>query len=760
MKWHPPHRLMAFGILLITGLIGWGSYHLFFARSAHHRTPSVATVPAIASPDKSSSHSLHTEAHDAGLYFVSETPGALYEAPVLKSEVRIEVHGLLVQTTVRQHFYNPSNQWVEGIYVFPLPERSAVDRLRMQIGNRFIEGGIEEKEEAKRVYEQAKREGKRASLVSSARDNVFSTRVANVAPGEEVIIEIGYQDTVRYLDHRYSLRVPMVVAPRYVPGKPIIDRAGDIGTTDVPDAGDILAPLADPERDPINPVTLTVMLDPGFEPEQVASLYHPITIETQTGGARVITLADGPVAANRDFVLEWRVPQRDEPTVSLFAEQKETDTYLYGVLFPPESPTAVSRPRPRDLILVVDISGSMAGTSIAQVKEALRFILSRLHPRDRFNLITFESTTAQLFHTVRPATTDNLATALQFVQGLEANGGTEILPAITLALTETPDRERLRQVVVLTDGAIGYEAQVLETIHRLLGTQRLFTIGIGSAPNSYFMREAAEAGRGTFTYIGDIAETKERLLALFSKLEHPMVTDVTLAWEWPDDRASAWTKAERYPCPIPDLYRDEPITMTAKLPNLTLDRLDGRLIVTGSTGSKPWSRTVDAHAVKTESGVAKVWARRKIAQIMAERLRGTLAPQEARARIVSVALEHHLVTPFTSLVAVERERVRPPETALATHRLAVNIPKGWAFQKILEQELRLPIWQVKKHGPAPGKVMPQVTGPILVALTLPQTATSARLQLLIGWMLFMVWWTVHYLYRAQVSSTARQGERP
>jgi len=493
---HLPKNTMIIvgGLSILAALSIWAAYSWLAPGYQASPTPIAATEPVLP---------VSTTAQ-AGLFFTSDTPGSFYQAPTLKTDVQFAVSGTMIRATVRQHFYNPSSKWLEGVYVFPLPEQSAVDRLRMKIGDRFVEGQIQEKEEAKKTYTQAKQQGKRASLVSSARDNLFTTRVANVGPEEEIIIEIQYADTVRYRDHAYSLRFPMVVAPRYVPGDVVINEDGEVGTTLVPDAGEIVSPIHDTQQGPINPLTLTIALHPGFEAEHIHSLYHPVTIQPGAGHEKFITLADGTIPADRDFVLEWQPPAGAGPTTSLIAEHVGSDTFLHGTVFPPGPDFTATKSQGRDLTVVIDVSGSMAGTSIEQVRQALDTLLTWLTPEDRFNLITFESITTQLFPDLSAATASNIDTAKRFVTELKADGGTDLNPALEAALSGDEDTLRLQQVVVLTDGAIGYEDEVLKTIHRLLGSQRLFMVGIGSAPNSFVMREAATLGRGSFTYIGDL----------------------------------------------------------------------------------------------------------------------------------------------------------------------------------------------------------------------------------------------------------------
>ena len=628
------------------------------------------------------------------LLFRTAQPGRFIPAPILKTDVQITVTGIIARTTLRQEFVNPSrvkDDWAEGIYVFPLPETAAVDHLRMKIGERTIESQIKERAEAKKVYNQAKREGKPASLVEQERPNIFTISVANIAPGDRIIVEIEYQETVRYNQGTFSLLFPMVIGPRYIPGTPVViedqppGNGWSLDSDRVTDASRITPPVQHPNHAPINPVSLTIDLAAGFPLGKIESAYHQILTIAEPDGRRHITLRADHVPANRDFQLSWQPAPGQAPTVTVFRQPQGDSSYALLMLSPPASSDQPITMQPRETIFVIDTSGSMAGTSIEQARAALLLALNRLTAQDRFNVIQFNSVTHVLFAQSQSVNTETLRKAVHYVEQLRANGGTEILLALKMALKGAAPPTHLRQVIFLTDGQVGNEDELFEVIRGQLGASRLFTIGIGSAPNSHFMRKAAEFGRGTFTHIGSTSEVKDRMDAIFRKLERPVLTDVHV-----DGLDGA---AEMFPTRIPDLYDGEPVVVALKTQAGPLD-----VTVRGSIGSIPWTATVALKESPVRDGLSVYWARQKIAALMDQQYHGQ-DDSIVRQAVLDVALAHHLVSRYTSLVAVDTEPIRPTDKTLVLHAMKTNLPEGQGYQAIFG---------------------------------LPKTATSGQAQILLG----------------------------
>jgi len=499
---------------------------------------------------------------------------------------------------------------------------------------------------------------------------MFTTSVAPIGPNEEVVVEIEYQQTLRYDSGLFSIRFPMAITPRYVTGTPtLLAEAGSgtaLGTDSVPDAARITPPVVHPDAGKVLPVALRIDLDAGFPLTGIRSRYHGVKIREDVDGRHVVEL-DGIVPADRDFELEWQPDVGRSPGAAVFTEPRDGKTYALLMMLPNTVVDAAQPRVRREATYIIDTSGSMAGTSIVQAKAALLYALDRLAPGDRFNIIEFNSRARTLFEMPMPVDPATIGRARSFVTGLKADGGTEMREALTLALTPPRSEGFVRQVVFLTDGAVGNENELFALIRERLDDRRLFTVGIGSAPNSHFMIKAAQFGRGTFTYIGDVREVQEKMGALFRKLESPVLTDVVI--DWPPG-------TEAWPRTIPDLYAGEPIVVTAALTHAERDvRLRAR------NGSKPWESTLPLAGNGSAPGVGALWARAKIEALSDAQVEGANA-DDIRTEIVRVALAHHLVSKYTSLVAVDVTPTAPSGVNVVKSAIPGNLPNGQEFEAI------------------------------------------------------------------------------
>ncbi|MCB1706567.1 MAG: marine proteobacterial sortase target protein [Halioglobus sp.] len=628
------------------------------------------------------------------LLLQDDTTGRFIPALVHHSKVHFDINGMIAIVQVEQTFRNVTDRYLEGVYVFPLPGDAAVRAMELQLGERRIVGVIEERAQARKIYEAAKTAGNKAGLVEQQRPNLFTNRVANIAPGEEVTVQLEYVQAVSYEAEVFSLRFPMTITPRYIPGTPVVDDValeagaaplrvnsalGWATPTDrVPDA-DAISPFLHPapgsDPTPLNPIEITAELDMGMPLARVDSAYHDIAL-SRRAGVYSLALVNGVSEMDRDFVLSWQPVGGSAPQAAVFTEKVGDDYYALLMVVPP---TAQRRAVtiPREIVFVVDTSGSMGGVAIEQARASVASALGQLRPQDYFNIIEFNSSHRALYAGPVPATADNVRRAQALVQSLIASGGTEMLPALRAALSQAGDGrevERLRQVIFITDGAVGNEEELLEELSSRLGDSRLFTVGIGSAPNAWFMRKAAEFGRGTHTPIGALDEVGSGMAALFEQLSRPAAVDFAIDWGGSVD---AW------PQRVPDLYQGQVLSVAANFgPALPT----GTITVSGRVNGRPWQQQLQLmnelqlENAGAHAGVASIWARRKIAGLLDQKRAGR-DEAAVRAAVLPLALAHRLLSPYTSFVAVEEIVSRPAGDALDSAAVPNTRPRGQSPQQ-------------------------------------------------------------------------------
>lgn len=709
-QWRTWARLMFEGLALGLAIgVGLGLLVLIGSSSAHAQTAGGQPFVAVGTPMPAALSGLPvmTEA-PAGSALLFRTTAGLVAAPLQATEVRLKVVGNLVRATVAQRYANPSEDWLDGVYQFPLPDDAAVDSLRMRIGQRTIEGRIQLREAARQAFEQARREGKRASLVSQRRANVFTADVANIEPWGGITIEIEYQQVLALSDSGWVLRFPTVVAPRYEPAS----RASQMALSNVSMVADgreadaAARQQADPGNEqstgsqPIlltpdaraNRIAIVVDIEPGMEIVTPRSITHPVRHEREGANHRVSFTAEE--LADRDFELQWAPLAGGAPEASVRMEAFEGDWYGLLVMAPPAIGSITQPQQPREMVFVIDTSGSMHGESLEQAKAALRYGLRRLGERDHFNVIRFDSQTQALFARSQPADASGLAKARAFIDRLKADGGTEMGPALERALLPGVPAGAMGQVVFITDGAVDNEAALFDTIHAHLGDRRLFTVGIGSAPNGWFMRKAAQTGRGTFTFIGATEQVESRMAELFARLAHPMLTSLVLR-----DAQGGIIATDT---PVRDLYAGDPVVHAFRI----AQRPDA-IFVEGLRNGEPWrqeARVDDAQG----SGIHKLWARARMEdldQALRQLDETTSEGQRAKERAQSLAMRHRIVSAHTSLVAVDTTPARPAGEIARSAEVPRHLPKGWDLE--------------------------QIVGAPAVAM-LPQGATGAFWQMLVG----------------------------
>jgi Ca-activated chloride channel family protein len=604
--------------------------------------------------------------------FLAGTDGETVPAPVLGATVELRVTGIIARARVTQIFTNPSKQWLEGIYVFPLPVDGAVDTLRIRVGDHVIQGIIQEKEEARQTYEAARQQGVKAGLIEQQRADVFTTAVANIGPGETVEVAIELQQVVAWDRDRFRLRFPMVVTPA--------GQASDGQALRLPPVRRRGAPR-------INPFAFHADLDPGFPLASVQSPSHAITLAKGKSFRYAVDLKKGTEPADADLVLEWVPAVGREPRGVYYSEEVDGERYDLLMVMPPDAPQAATRRLPRETVFIIDTSGSMYGHSMEQARQALLLALDKLQPTDRFNVIRFASWTTSAFPESVQASPDSIATARRFVAGLIADGATAMLPALQIALRGSPPPGFVPQVIFATDGQLDDEKEVVQLIASHLGGWRLFPVAIGREPNAALLRQLAALGRGAFTQIADLGEVRTSMSTLFSRLDAPMLQAIEV--QWGDPAAEAW------PARVPDLYLGEPLVITARSRSG-----GGRLSVSGSRNGAAWQDSFPAAGELRHAGIDKLWARRKI-QALTDSLQQGADPAEVRRAVTGLGLRHHLVTDSTSLVAVDESPSAPRGARPVSRIVPVNPPRedaGETMEDVITVTAESPLLDERRIG--------------------------------------------------------------
>lgn len=601
------------------------------------------------------------------------------ELPLAHTRVVAQVSGNVARVEVTQYYLNPSKDRLEVVYAFPLPPNAAVTDMLFRVGNRVVLSEVKPREEAKRTYEAAREEGRTAALTEQERPNLFTQSVANVPPGDTVAVVLRYVHEVPFDAGRYHFHFPMTVGPRYVPGAALGGAGAGAGRTPdtdrVPDASRVTPPVVPPGHRSAHDVDVLVRLVPAAAFEDVVAKSHRVVTGVDGGGARLVALAEDDRIPNKDLVLSWR-PAGAEPGAHALVQREKGEDFLMLFLQPP----AEVRPalvRPKELVFLLDKSGSMMGPPIERAKSLVARALDALGPDDTFQIVAFDGAAQAMTAAPVPGAPEEVARAKGWLSRLSGGGGTEMLEGIRAALGAPADPRRLRLVVFCTDGFIGNEAEIIEAVSAMRGSARVFGFGIGTSVNRYLVEGVARAGRGAAEVV-DLREPPDEAVArLFHRLDRPVLTDLEVSFEGAQ-------VTDLLPARLPDLFAGQPLVLAGR----TQGGAPARVVLRGRLGQAPWearlpvaSGRADAAVAGTEQPVAgTLWARRRIDELVSER--PTAPSPAAVAEIVRHALRFKLVTPYTSFVAVERELRVDPALPLAQALVPNELPEGVSHEGI------------------------------------------------------------------------------
>ncbi|MEM1186526.1 MAG: VIT domain-containing protein [Planctomycetota bacterium] len=581
---------------------------------------------------------------------VTTLPGETEHVPVPLEHTSVDgnVSGYVASVNVKQRFYNPYDQKIEAVYVFPLPQNAAVNSFVMTVGDRTIRGVIREREEAEQIYEQARSMGHVASLMTQERPNVFTQNVANIEPGKAIEVDITYFNTLAYSDGWFEFVFPMVVGPRFNPPSVGREGIGAVGRSGIGASGQgtEVAYLKPTERSG-HDISLSVLVDPGVEIEEMRSTTHTINTSRESGTARKVELQSKATIPNKDFVLRYRVASdRVKRGIVVQPDSDGAGGYFTMMLVPPRTLEHVER-APVEFVFVLDCSGSMNGEPLDIAKQAVDKALGRMLPIDTFQIIRFSSNTSALGRRPLEATPENLARGRRYLQGLDSGGGTMMIEGIKAALDFPHDRSRQRYVTFLTDGYIGNEDEILQAVHRKLGDARVFSFGIGSSPNRFLMDRMAKAGRGAVAYVGLDDRADEIMGVFFDRVSHPALTDLEADW-------GALGSVEAYPASVPDLFVGRPVVITGRFDGTLSGLRDRPVRVTGRLPNYgEVALTPAASMALSSGGLDAVWARMKIESIQQEARSERWSDRRTAKAVRPVALEHGLMSAYTSFLAVD-----------------------------------------------------------------------------------------------------------
>ncbi|RKI03704.1 VIT domain-containing protein [Corallococcus sp. AB038B] len=597
-----------------------------------------------------------------------------------RTEVDAEVSGFLASVTVTQVFENPYTSPLEALYVFPLPELAAVDGMEMHIGERVITGVIQTREQARDTYERAKAEGKTAALLDQERPNIFTQSVANILPGETIRVRIHYVERLTYDAGTYRFSFPMVVAPRFIGGTPLPTRQGEgvePDTTTVPDASRITPPVLADSRSG-HDIQLTVRMDAGLPVHSLRSTTHRVDVKRDGQSRATVSLGRDDRIPNKDFILEYVVADAlIRPAVLMHREPGADHGYFLVMLNPQLSPTQ-REIVPRELYMVLDTSCSQSGLAIEKSKAITQEVLNHLMPEDTFQVLNFDTQVTKFAPTAVPATPENIQNALPYVANFWGGGGTDVRIAAQEAMVPPNDPARLRMVLFMTDGLIGGDEQVLGTLQQHLREEtRIFSAGVGSSTNRYLITKMGELGRGASTLVNLNRPEEDVAREFEQRMRGPVLTSVVVDTD-------GLPVSDVYPKSVPDLFAGQPLFLVGKFTGTG----DGVLRISGRVRGQVHRFDVPVHfpeVAPEHDSLKSLWARQRIEELTVEGYRGE-TPEVVQG-ITDTALQYHLMSRYTSFVAVEQVARTAPNGESVREMVPVQLPDGMVSGALSREEI-------------------------------------------------------------------------
>lgn len=630
-----------------------------------------ATLSPTAEPKQGEQQAQSSGA--GSLLAMTSTGKPVGQCALKHTSVSTKISGYVARVTVKQSFTNPYKDKIEAIYTFPLSESGAVDSMTMKVGNRTIKGSIKKREEAKQIYETAKAQGHVASLLDQERTNIFTQSVANIEPGANIDITITYVELLKYDAGKFSYTFPTVVGPRFIPG----DATGKDGTgwapdtTTVPDASKITPPVTPANTRAGHDISIDVDVDAGVPIQNISSKLHEIAVTKVGSDEAKISLKDKETIPNKDFVLSWDVAGDALKSGYLTYRDSKTESGYFTVMLLPPKRVTVDKIAPKEMIFLIDCSGSQRGAPLDKAKETLRYIVDHMNPQDTFQIIAFAQQQKLLFENkAQQVTGARKVEANKFIDELQANGGTWMAPAVEKACSIPADEHRLRIVTFMTDGYVGNDLQILGLIKKNRSTSRWFSFGTGNSVNRMLIDGIAAEGGGEADYVLLNTSGAEVGKKFYDRISSPVLTDVSVDFGKLDVK-------EVFPKDVSDVWAEKPLYIKGRY----LKPGAGTITLKGFSAGKPYTQTLAVNFPeinKNNEVLGSIWARAKVDRLQAEDYQGAQSGninKEIKDEIIQTALEHHIMTNYTSFVAVEEKTVTK-DGVMQTVTVPVELPDG------------------------------------------------------------------------------------
>lgn len=678
-----PQRLLFAGIAFLAAIEcgAWLAPHSSQAAVPRGNSPSVSP-PILAGNQVNCprNRSPQTPCLTSGLFVQTQNKRSEQVFPLKQTQVKAKIAGNISRVEVVQQFENPFPEALEAVYVFPLPDEAAVDDMEIKIGSRTIKADIKRRDEALEIYEKARQQGRTTGLLEQQRDNIFTQSLANIKPGEKIEVTIRYTESIKFVGGDYEFVFPMVVGPRYISGN-------------LNDADRINPPVVPPGTRSGHDIGVSVEIDTGIPIGDIRSTSHQITTN-RSGNIVSVQLANSDTIPNKDLILRYRVAGENTQATVLTQSDKRGGHFAAYLI--PALNYKSHEIVPKDVVFLMDTSGSQQGEPLVKSQELMRRFIQGLNPNDTFTIIDFSNTTKTLSATPLVNTSANRKIAINYIDNLEANGGSELLTGLQTVINfPTPATGRLRSIVLITDGFIGGENEVLGFVQQNLKPgNRLYSFGVGGSVNRFLIDRLAEVGRGTSQVIRQDEPSAFAAEKFFRQINNPVLTDIQISWE------GIGEKPEIYPIAPPDLFASQPLVLFGRKG----DRTSGKLRIRGTQASgKTYEQILPvnfAQAVSTRqresnpatiantdfgnSVIAQLWARSRIKDLMNQ-----MFSSQTKSLVESVtntALNYRLLSEYTAFVAVSEEVRLEPDGTRRRVQVPVELPQGVSYEGVFESE--------------------------------------------------------------------------